>query len=331
MEGATLSDANLTNSYFSSSFIGVNGFGSPAEPKYSMMQVQEGRCRSVTVNVQLNELKMNICVFCIAMLGIQCLWNSELMVYQLHFCIEFVVIALSFFTGKHKNSFTINQSLQVLHHSNFEHLATVKSMWHNRLTSATAIIKFRLLLLGVIEAFTGGYIATSPVSGFHMYVTGNMVMLGLNLISFLSFFLFVPYAITLLVDNALRHAFESSDAANDLNLTLQVDCVAFWPVFNVIELPLQWVSHLAFRPALNPLSWTVASDGSPCSALWEICCELEGHSNQNLEPGEELVHVLLFQADRMLQSKTKSDVTSPKQWSWTISKTLASWKRQLNL
>lgn len=72
-----------------------------------------------------------------------------------------------------------------------------------------------------------------------MYVTGNMVMLGLNLISFLSFFLFVPYAITLLVDNALRHAFESSDAANDLNLTLQVDCVAFWPVFNVIELPLQ--------------------------------------------------------------------------------------------
>lgn len=40
MDGATLSDANLTNSYFSSSFIGVNGFGSPAESKYSMMQVQ---------------------------------------------------------------------------------------------------------------------------------------------------------------------------------------------------------------------------------------------------------------------------------------------------
>ncbi|XP_071400126.1 PAN2-PAN3 deadenylation complex subunit PAN3 [Centroberyx affinis] len=38
MEGGTLSDANLTNSYFSSSFIGVNGFGSPAESKYSMMQ-----------------------------------------------------------------------------------------------------------------------------------------------------------------------------------------------------------------------------------------------------------------------------------------------------
>ncbi|RVE58743.1 hypothetical protein OJAV_G00197890 [Oryzias javanicus] len=38
MEGTTLSDANLNNSYFSSSFIGVNGFGSPAESKYSMMQ-----------------------------------------------------------------------------------------------------------------------------------------------------------------------------------------------------------------------------------------------------------------------------------------------------
>eukprot|EP00066_Takifugu_rubripes_P016918 XP_011606184.1 PREDICTED: PAB-dependent poly(A)-specific ribonuclease subunit PAN3 isoform X1 [Takifugu rubripes] len=38
MDAATLSDASLTNSYFSSSFIGVNGFGSPAEPKYSMMQ-----------------------------------------------------------------------------------------------------------------------------------------------------------------------------------------------------------------------------------------------------------------------------------------------------
>lgn len=48
MEGTTLSDANLTNSYFSSSFIGVNGFGSPAESKYSMMQVQKGIC----INVQ---------------------------------------------------------------------------------------------------------------------------------------------------------------------------------------------------------------------------------------------------------------------------------------
>uniref|UniRef100_A0A3B1KG03 PAN2-PAN3 deadenylation complex subunit PAN3 n=1 Tax=Astyanax mexicanus TaxID=7994 RepID=A0A3B1KG03_ASTMX len=38
MDSGALSDANLTNSYFSSSFIGVNGFGSPAESKYSMMQ-----------------------------------------------------------------------------------------------------------------------------------------------------------------------------------------------------------------------------------------------------------------------------------------------------
>uniref|UniRef100_A0A4W4FZA3 PAN2-PAN3 deadenylation complex subunit PAN3 n=1 Tax=Electrophorus electricus TaxID=8005 RepID=A0A4W4FZA3_ELEEL len=38
MESGALSDASLTNSYFSSSFIGVNGFGSPAESKYSMMQ-----------------------------------------------------------------------------------------------------------------------------------------------------------------------------------------------------------------------------------------------------------------------------------------------------
>lgn len=39
MDGGALGDANLTNSYFSSSFIGVNGFGSPVESKYSMMQV----------------------------------------------------------------------------------------------------------------------------------------------------------------------------------------------------------------------------------------------------------------------------------------------------
>ncbi|XP_046879489.1 PAN2-PAN3 deadenylation complex subunit PAN3 isoform X2 [Hypomesus transpacificus] len=38
MEVGTLSEGNLTNSYFSSSFIGVNGFGSPAESKYTMMQ-----------------------------------------------------------------------------------------------------------------------------------------------------------------------------------------------------------------------------------------------------------------------------------------------------
>uniref|UniRef100_A0A671T3K0 PAB-dependent poly(A)-specific ribonuclease subunit PAN3-like n=1 Tax=Sinocyclocheilus anshuiensis TaxID=1608454 RepID=A0A671T3K0_9TELE len=38
MEGGALNDASLTNSYFSSTFIGVNGFGGPAESKYSMMQ-----------------------------------------------------------------------------------------------------------------------------------------------------------------------------------------------------------------------------------------------------------------------------------------------------
>uniref|UniRef100_A0A8C9VED1 Poly(A) specific ribonuclease subunit PAN3 n=1 Tax=Scleropages formosus TaxID=113540 RepID=A0A8C9VED1_SCLFO len=39
MEGGPLTDASLTNSYFSSSFIGVNGFGSPAEAKFSMILV----------------------------------------------------------------------------------------------------------------------------------------------------------------------------------------------------------------------------------------------------------------------------------------------------
>ncbi|XP_064413912.1 PAN2-PAN3 deadenylation complex subunit PAN3 isoform X1 [Latimeria chalumnae] len=38
MDGGALTDASLTNSYFSSSFIGVNGFGSPADAKYPMMQ-----------------------------------------------------------------------------------------------------------------------------------------------------------------------------------------------------------------------------------------------------------------------------------------------------
>uniref|UniRef100_A0A8C3MPJ4 PAN2-PAN3 deadenylation complex subunit PAN3 n=1 Tax=Geospiza parvula TaxID=87175 RepID=A0A8C3MPJ4_GEOPR len=38
MDGGGLADANLTDSYFSTSFIGVNGFGSPAETKYPMMQ-----------------------------------------------------------------------------------------------------------------------------------------------------------------------------------------------------------------------------------------------------------------------------------------------------
>ncbi|XP_075775337.1 PAN2-PAN3 deadenylation complex subunit PAN3 isoform X2 [Pelodiscus sinensis] len=38
IDGGGLSDASLTDSYFSTSFIGVNGFGSPAEAKYPMMQ-----------------------------------------------------------------------------------------------------------------------------------------------------------------------------------------------------------------------------------------------------------------------------------------------------
>uniref|UniRef100_A0A674JLZ6 PAN2-PAN3 deadenylation complex subunit PAN3 n=1 Tax=Terrapene triunguis TaxID=2587831 RepID=A0A674JLZ6_9SAUR len=39
IDGGGLADASLTDSYFSTSFIGVNGFGSPAEAKYPMMQV----------------------------------------------------------------------------------------------------------------------------------------------------------------------------------------------------------------------------------------------------------------------------------------------------
>ncbi|XP_053871356.1 PAN2-PAN3 deadenylation complex subunit PAN3 isoform X2 [Malaclemys terrapin pileata] len=38
IDGGGLADAGLTDSYFSTSFIGVNGFGSPAEAKYPMMQ-----------------------------------------------------------------------------------------------------------------------------------------------------------------------------------------------------------------------------------------------------------------------------------------------------
>lgn len=65
MEGATLSDANLTNSYFSSSFIGVNGFGSPAESKYSMMQVQTGSCwHIVSVNIQHVKTCFEILCYC---------------------------------------------------------------------------------------------------------------------------------------------------------------------------------------------------------------------------------------------------------------------------
>ncbi|NP_001406714.1 PAN2-PAN3 deadenylation complex subunit Pan3 isoform 6 [Mus musculus] len=38
MDGGALTDASLTESYFSTSFIGVNGFGSPVETKYPLMQ-----------------------------------------------------------------------------------------------------------------------------------------------------------------------------------------------------------------------------------------------------------------------------------------------------
>ncbi|MEJ1281814.1 PAN3 poly(A) specific ribonuclease subunit [Cricetulus griseus] len=39
MDGGALTDTSLTDSYFSTSFIGVNGFGSPVETKYPLMQV----------------------------------------------------------------------------------------------------------------------------------------------------------------------------------------------------------------------------------------------------------------------------------------------------
>uniref|UniRef100_A0ABI7YBQ7 PAN2-PAN3 deadenylation complex subunit PAN3 n=1 Tax=Felis catus TaxID=9685 RepID=A0ABI7YBQ7_FELCA len=38
IDGGALTDASLTDSYFSTSFIGVNGFGSPVETKYPLMQ-----------------------------------------------------------------------------------------------------------------------------------------------------------------------------------------------------------------------------------------------------------------------------------------------------
>ncbi|XP_025118664.3 PAN2-PAN3 deadenylation complex subunit PAN3 isoform X5 [Bubalus bubalis] len=38
MDGGALTDTSLTDSYFSTSFIGVNGFGSPVETKYPVMQ-----------------------------------------------------------------------------------------------------------------------------------------------------------------------------------------------------------------------------------------------------------------------------------------------------
>lgn len=40
IDGSALAEASLTDSYFSTSFIGVNGFGSPAEAKYPLMQVR---------------------------------------------------------------------------------------------------------------------------------------------------------------------------------------------------------------------------------------------------------------------------------------------------
>lgn len=39
IDGGALTDSSLTDSYFSTSFIGVNGFGSPVETKYPLMQV----------------------------------------------------------------------------------------------------------------------------------------------------------------------------------------------------------------------------------------------------------------------------------------------------
>ncbi|XP_047611839.1 PAN2-PAN3 deadenylation complex subunit PAN3 isoform X5 [Phacochoerus africanus] len=38
IDGGALTDSSLTDSYFSTSFIGVNGFGSPVETKYPLMQ-----------------------------------------------------------------------------------------------------------------------------------------------------------------------------------------------------------------------------------------------------------------------------------------------------
>ncbi|GAB1290490.1 PAN2-PAN3 deadenylation complex subunit PAN3 [Apodemus speciosus] len=43
MDGGALTDTSLTDSYFSTSFIGVNGFGSPVETKYPLMQPR--KCR----------------------------------------------------------------------------------------------------------------------------------------------------------------------------------------------------------------------------------------------------------------------------------------------
>nr|XP_004660039.2 PAN2-PAN3 deadenylation complex subunit PAN3 isoform X2 [Jaculus jaculus] len=46
MDGGALTDTSLTDSYFSTSFIGVNGFGSPIETKYPLMQRMTGSSSS---------------------------------------------------------------------------------------------------------------------------------------------------------------------------------------------------------------------------------------------------------------------------------------------
>ncbi|KAF3825916.1 hypothetical protein GH733_006743 [Mirounga leonina] len=43
IDGGALTDTSLTDSYFSTSFIGVNGFGSPVETKYPLMQPRKYR------------------------------------------------------------------------------------------------------------------------------------------------------------------------------------------------------------------------------------------------------------------------------------------------
>lgn len=104
MEGATLSDANLTNSYFSSSFIGVNGFGSPAESKYSMMQVQKGRfgCRvSVTYSGTTTALKLDFYGGHIAVVRTSTLVNE---MFCMWLFISFIFILSRTFLSEHNNS-----------------------------------------------------------------------------------------------------------------------------------------------------------------------------------------------------------------------------------
>lgn len=76
--------------------------------------------------------------------------------------------------------------------------------------------------------------------------------------------------------------FESSVAKQLLPFPSCVSFLAYSPV----ALMALRVSHPTVRlsPALP--SWTAAGNNSPCSAL-RICCELEGHSNQNLQPVQD--------------------------------------------